>query len=179
MLGNMLATKLTLFGVVFAASASAAPANVSCAGCDKVAHGFASLNGGTSGGKGGRIVTATTFTQLEEFAGSDEPLVIRVDGTLEADPWGYEIPVTSDKTIIGVGQTGHIHGGGFNIQKQKNIIIRNLEISGNYMPEDYNGKQEDWDGIQIDTGSNIWIDYCKVMRMFILAFGEMVYILTG
>ncbi|KAL1954631.1 hypothetical protein VTO42DRAFT_872 [Malbranchea cinnamomea] len=59
---------------------------------------------GTYGDKGRRIVTASTFAQLKEYAGSDEPLSIRVDRRLKADPWGYEVPVKSDKTIIGVGK---------------------------------------------------------------------------
>ncbi|PGH14923.1 hypothetical protein AJ79_02786 [Helicocarpus griseus UAMH5409] len=142
-----------------------APAIASCARCDEVAHGFASLNGGTYGGRDGTVVTATTFEQLKEYAGSEEPLIIRVDGALTAEPLGYEVPIKSDKTIIGVGNTGHIVGGGFNINQEKNIIIRNLEISDTYIPEDYNGKTEDWDAIQIDTGSNIWIDHVKLTRM--------------
>lgn len=52
--------------------------------------------------------------------------------------------------------------GGFGINNQKNIILRNLEIRDTYIPTDYNGKSKDWDGIQVDTGSNIWIDHCKV-----------------
>lgn len=149
---------LLLSGLV--SSAPTAPQK--CAGCEDVAHGFASLNGGTYGGRGGRIVTATEHAELVKYAAMDEPLIIRVDGTLVAEPKGFEVPIKSNKTIIGVGQTGHILGGGFGIMEESNIIIRNLEISDTYIPEDYNGKSEDWDGIQIDTGSNIWIDQVKV-----------------
>ncbi|KAF3923762.1 hypothetical protein ABW20_dc0110711 [Dactylellina cionopaga] len=136
-----------------------------CAQCEDVAHGFASLNGGTYGGKGGKIVTVTTHADLKKYAGATEPLIIRVDGTIVSEPKGYEIPVKSFKTIIGVGQSGHLVGGGFNVNNQKNIIIRNLEISDTYDPTDYNGKGADWDGIQVDTGVNIWIDHVKLARM--------------
>ncbi|KAK2800723.1 hypothetical protein FQN50_008033 [Emmonsiellopsis sp. PD_5] len=144
--------------------ARAAPTNITCASCEDIAHGFASLNGGTYGGKGGRIVTASTFEQLKEYAAASEPLIIRVDGALTAEPKGHEVQISSNKTIIGVGQTGRIVGGGFNIKQERNIIIRNLQIGDTYIPEDYNGKTEDWDAIQIDTGSNIWIDHCKLAR---------------
>lgn len=158
-----LLARVGLTALLLAGSAFAAPTKQKCAGCEQVAHGFASLNGGTYGGKGGRIVTVTKHADLVKYAAMDEPLIIRVDGTLVSEPKGFEVPIASNKTIIGVGDTGHILGGGFGITEQSNIIIRNLEISDTYIPEDYNGKSEDWDGIQIDTGSNIWIDQVKVM----------------
>ncbi|KAH6723053.1 pectin lyase fold/virulence factor [Leptodontidium sp. MPI-SDFR-AT-0119] len=122
----------------------AAPASpITCAKCEDVAPGFASLNGATAG----------------------EPYIIRVSGKLTAEPKGYEIPVKSNKSIIGVGKTGAVVGGGFGITNTSNIILRNLEISDTYIPEDYNGKLEDWDGIQVDGGKNIWIDHVKFARM--------------
>ena len=137
-----LARTLAALLALNALTAVAQNGTTSCAQCEDVAHGFASLNGGTYGGKGGRIVTATTYQELKTYAGSSEPLIIRVQGTLAADPKGYEIPIKSNKTIIGVGQTGHIFGGGLGINNQSNIIIRNLRISDTYIPTDYNGKTE-------------------------------------
>ncbi|TEA12687.1 Pectate trisaccharide-lyase [Colletotrichum sidae] len=151
--------------VLFAALASAlgtlaaAQENVTCARCDDVAHGFASLNGGTTGGKGGRIVTARSHAELVALANATEPLVIRVEGALTAEPRGYEVPIRSHKTIVGVGAGAKIVGGGFGIANHGNIILRNLQISDTYIPEDYNGKSEDWDGLQVDAGTNIWIDH--------------------
>jgi pectate lyase len=156
---NFPTTKLV--AIVLIPAVLAAP-NATCARCEEVAHGFASLNKGTIGGKGGQIVTAETHADLKRYAGMTEPLIIRVSGTLTAEPRGYEIPIKSHKTIIGVGKTGAIVGGGFGINNQSNIILRNLEIRDTYIPTDYNGKTEDWDGIQVDTGKNIWIDHVKV-----------------
>lgn len=137
---------------------SALAANKTCAECDVEAHGFASLNGGTAGGKGGDIVTAKTHDDLIKYAAATEPLVIRVDGMLKADPFGFEVPVQSDKTIIGVGAESGIEEGGLNIDGQRNIIIRNLKIHGTYEPENWAGKEGDYDAIQIDNSTNIWID---------------------
>ncbi|KAL4865197.1 pectin lyase fold/virulence factor [Aspergillus spectabilis] len=139
----------------------AAPALVAaqtCAKCDIEAHGFASLNGGTTGGKGGRIVTAKKLDDLIRYAASTEPLIIRVDGMIKAKPFGFEVPVKSDKTIIGVGTKSGIEEGGLNINSQKNIIIRNLKIHGTYDGKNWAGKEGDYDAIQIDNSTNIWID---------------------
>lgn len=107
LLGYTLAT-----GALLTSLSSAAP-TVTCAKCDEVAPGFASLNGGTTGGKGGKIVTVTTHADLVKYAAAKEPLIIRVSGTLVSEPKGFEIPINSHKTIIGVGKTGAISGGGF------------------------------------------------------------------
>lgn len=153
---------LTLLLAVLPALGAGAATNVTCAKCDDVAHGFASLNGGTTGGKGGRIVTATSHAELVAYANATEPLIIRVEGELTSEPRGYEIPIRSNKTIVGVGAGAKILGGGFGITNQSNIILRNLQVSDTYIPEDYNGKSEDWDGIQVDKGTNLWIDHVTV-----------------
>jgi pectate lyase len=129
-----------------------------CAYCDVEAHGFASLNGGTTGGKGGRIVTAKKLDDLIRYAASTEPLIIRVDGMIKAKPFGFEVPVKSDKTIIGVGAESGIEEGGLNINSQKNVIIRNLKIHGTYDETNWAGKDGDYDAIQVDNSTNIWID---------------------
>lgn len=137
-------------------------ASQTCARCDEVATGFASLNGGTTGGNGGRIVTVKSHAELRKAAAATEPLIIRIDGIIKSDPKGFEIPVSSDKTIIGVGANSGIFGGGFSVRNRRNVIIRNLRVSGTYNPNDYPGKQDDFDAIQVDNSTNIWIDYVHV-----------------
>ena len=132
-----------------------------CEHCEDEAHGFASLGPATTGGKGGEIVIATSHEELVEYASREEPLIIRVEGEIVSDPQGFEIPIASNKTIIGIGSTAHLIGGGFAIKGTSNIVLRNLEISDTRIPEDWPGKTEDWDGIQVDTGSNIWLDHLK------------------
>lgn len=98
------------------------------AGCQDNADGFASLNGGTTGGNGGTVVTATTQAQLTQYAGASGKYVIKIPGKIEISPKGTEINVVNDKTIIGEGASGEISGGGFRIINRKNVIIRNLRI---------------------------------------------------
>lgn len=98
------------------------------AACQDNADGFASLNGGTTGGNGGTIVTVTTQTDLEKYATSDGKYLIKIPGRITVTPKGKEIDVANDKTIIGVGAFGEIYNGGFKIINKKNVIIRNLRI---------------------------------------------------
>jgi pectate lyase len=136
--------------------------NTTCKYCEDEAHGFASLNGGTTGGKGGKIVYANTYQELKSYAAQNGSLIIRVNGALTAEPKGYEIPITSHKTIIGIGKSAKVIGGGFAVKGTRNIILRNLQVSDTRIPEDWPGKTEDWDGIQVDNGTNIWIDHMTV-----------------
>lgn len=100
------------------------------AACTDSADGFASLNGGTTGGNGGEEVTVTSYADLLSYAGAEGPYVIKVSGTITVEDFGKEIPVANDKTIIGLGSTGEISGGGFGLEGTSNVIIRNLIIGG-------------------------------------------------
>jgi pectate lyase len=156
---------LTLNCLSLASSAFSIPTRrqeAGCLHCEDEAHGFASLTGGTFGGRGGDIVVATSHKELVDFASQEGPLIIRVEGEIVSDPTGFEIPIASNKTIIGIGESAHLIGGGFSIPGTSNIILRNLEVSDTRIAEDWPGKTEDWDGIQVDAGSNIWIDHVKV-----------------
>lgn len=124
--------------------------------------GFASLNGGTKGGAGGETVTVQNQEELERYAGSSSPYIIRIKGKIKISPFGKEVKVKSNKTIIGVGSNATIYQGGFNLNNVKNVIIRNLIIRDTYVEGDYEGKTQDYDAIQVDSSNNIWIDHCKL-----------------
>lgn len=116
----------------FTAAAAALVANSArlvSAACDDVANGFASLNGGTTGGLGGTEVVVNNLEDLQTYAAADGPHIIKVEGTITIEPEGEELEVSSDKTIIGVGDSAHIENGGFGIHGVSNVIIRNLRIS--------------------------------------------------
>ena len=101
---------------------------LSLAGCTDDADGFASLNGGTTGGNGGTEVTVSTYDDLKKYATASEKYVIKVAGRITMATFGEELKVANDKTIIGVGATGEIYEGGFGLSNVKNVIIRNLKI---------------------------------------------------
>ena len=60
--------------------------------------GFATLNGGTTGGAAGETVTVSDLAALTEAAESEEPLTIIVSGAISGSA---KIRVGSDKTIYG------------------------------------------------------------------------------
>lgn len=62
------------------------------------AIGFASLNGGTTGGRGGRVVTASSYADLTSQAASAEPTVILVEGRISNGPTGGIVRVVSRTT---------------------------------------------------------------------------------
>ncbi|MET9437314.1 pectinesterase family protein [Streptomyces sp. NPDC006551] len=130
------------------------------------AHGFASLAGGTTGGAGGKVVTVTDQASLKRYASAPEPYVIRVEGAVSVDPFGSDIDVTSNKTIIGVGATGEIVHGELHLAPgTSNVIIRNLTIRDSYVEGDWDGKTNDFDAIQMDGVDHVWIDHNRLTHM--------------
>jgi pectate lyase len=110
--------------------------------------GWASVDGGTTGGQGGAIVTVSDPSSLVAQAESKLPLIIRVSGTIHLTS---PVRVKSTKTIVGMGQGATIQGGGFHITKVSNIIIRNLTITGAT------------DAINVEGASHhIWVDHCDL-----------------
>lgn len=73
-------------------------------------------------------MTVTNQADLVKYAAASGKYVIKVQGRITISPKGMEVKVTSDKTIIGVGTTGEIYQGGFNLINVRNVIIRNLRI---------------------------------------------------
>ncbi|MEU9325788.1 pectinesterase family protein [Streptomyces canus] len=130
------------------------------------AHGFASLAGGTTGGAGGKVVTVTDQAALATYAAAEEPYVIRVSGAIAVEPFGSDIVVASNKTIIGVGDTGEIVHGELHLNPgTHNVIIRNLTIRDSYVEGDWDGKTTDFDAIQMDTVDHVWIDHNRFTHM--------------
>jgi pectate lyase len=129
-----------------------------------VPDGFAQ---GTTGGAGGQTVTVTTQADLNRYVTASTPYVIRVAGTVNISPRGTELRVASNKTIVGVGTSGQIVGGGFFLAAGvSNVIIRNLTIRDTLMPDDDPGDDAyDYDAIQMDTANRIWIDHNRLSRM--------------
>ncbi|MER5217162.1 pectinesterase family protein [Streptomyces sp. NPDC002838] len=148
---------------------SATPADRSATTADRWTdrpHGFASLAGGTTGGAGGKVVTVTDQASLAKYAAAEEPYVIRVKGALEMDPFGTEIAVASDKTIIGVSDSAEIVHGGFNLDPgTHNVIIRNLTIRDTAIEGNWDCKDTDFDGIRMDTVHHVWVDHIRFSRI--------------
>ncbi|UOE21778.1 RICIN domain-containing protein [Thermobifida halotolerans] len=108
--------------------------------------GWATQNGGTTGGQGGTTINVDTASELISAMQASGPRVIRVSGTIDLDGMN---DVASDKTLIGVGSDATITGGGLDLSGVENVIIRNINFRG-----------WDDDAINIQEGStNIWVDH--------------------
>ncbi|WDZ82778.1 family 16 glycoside hydrolase [Micromonospora cathayae] len=125
--------------------------------------GFASVNAlgqnGTTGGAGGPTVTVDTAAELLTAIATPGPLTVKVSGMIALP--GPMHDVSSDKTIVGVGASSGVTGGGFNVglpvsnvtsppaDAVHNVIIRNLNFRNT--PDD---------AINVQMFSHhVWIDH--------------------
>ncbi|MBN2037368.1 MAG: hypothetical protein JW768_11545 [Chitinispirillaceae bacterium] len=126
--------------------------------------GFAAISGKglttTTGGAGGKTVTATTFADLKKYAESSDPYIILVKGRITPPNKGDGVNVKSNKTIVGLGNDATLYQIELHIILQQNIIIRNLINRDSYVEGNYDCKDTDWDGIQADSCHHLWIDHC-------------------
>ena len=128
--------------------------------------GWASQNGGATGGGSAAETVVTNYAQLKAAIENTAVKVIKVTGTIT-------IPATSTGRIAFQDQTGKpIYGasgaksvstdqtkansGILNIKRCKNIIIRNLIFEG---PGAYD--TDGWDNAIIDNCQNVWVDHCE------------------
>lgn len=123
--------------------------------------GFATLNGGTTGGLGGQTVTVSTLAALKQYAEASAPYVILVEGTISNGSLGGQVNVKSNKSIVGVGSSAFLQGVGIQVNSSNNVILQNLKITlvGTSTPGSVNGG----DAIVINgTSKNVWIDHCEI-----------------
>lgn len=143
-LGMILALLVTAIGI------GAQPKTSRASPVEELPVGWASVDGGTTGGQGGATITVSDAPSLVAHAQSTPPLIIRVSGTIHLSS---PVRVKSNKTILGVGSDATIIGGGFHITKVSNVIIRNLAIFGAI------------DAVNIEgAAQHIWVDHCDLSR---------------
>ncbi|MER7492765.1 pectate lyase [Streptomyces pharetrae] len=160
--GTLLLTALAALSVTAVAPAPvpAAPAVLA----ESAPTGFASVDAwgqnGTTGGAGGPTVTVSTASDLIAAIKAEGPRTVRVNGMIALPAGMYD--VSSDKTIVGVGASSGISGGGLNIglpasdsvtsppaNAVHNVIVRNLTF-----------KNASDDSINVQMFSHhIWIDH--------------------
>lgn len=100
----------------------------------------------TTGGKGGRTVYVSTADELIAAGQSSETLTIYVNGEIELP---RRLNLTSNKSLLGVGNKAHIRQHGITVRHHNNVIIRNLKISHIY----------DDDCITLVNSTRLWIDH--------------------
>jgi pectate lyase len=153
-------TLLRKFGVGIAAISllSIAPVPSIAQNCNVSSlYGWASQNGGTTGGTGGSTVLVSTPSQLSAALAKSGKYIIYVQGTLT----GYNTyTVTSDKTIYGL--PGATIQGYLSLVGVSNVILRNLIVRGQKCA-DYNTCKAGSDAIHIESNSHhIWLDHMDI-----------------
>lgn len=141
--------------------------------------GFATQNGGTTGGKGGDTVVIKTLEEFKKYASNDNPVVIKVSGHITSgDDKGASVKIGSNKSIIGIGADAFFDGIGFTIKEKKNIIIRNLKFTLTSVTNKTDTTVYDKDGdegrpqiltnqgdcIRIMASTNLWVDHCEFFQ---------------
>jgi pectate lyase len=139
------------------------------------ASGFATQNGGTTGGAGGQTVRATTGTAIHTAlctrASSSTPITIQVEGTINhgntskvsgsscntADDV-IELKQISNVTIIGVGSGAVFDQLGIHIREASNIIIRNVTVRNVKKSGSPTSNGGDAIGMEA-TVRNVWVDH--------------------
>ena len=115
--------------------------------------GYATLEGGTTGGNGGKVVEVSNFAEFKQYAEDLEtPYVIIVKGEINtgiktfidenghvassgtATTYGELVLVGNNKTIIGKGESAFLNRVGLMIQNKHNIIIRNIKFTMSDVP---------------------------------------------
>ena len=106
--------------------------------------GYATLEGGTTGGSGGTTTTVSNAADLEAALNESVPLIVQVQGSFSIN----NIDSKPNKTIIGVGPNVTISGT-LKLTHGSNIIVRNITFDG-----------ADQDNITIQNSSHVWVDHC-------------------
>ena len=140
---------------VLAAAGLAGTATTAVAAPAGAPDGFASVAAlglsGTTGGAGGPTVTVDTTGELLTAIDTVGPLTIQVAGTIAITS---KQGVRPNKTIVGLGASATVTGGGFDFYRSSNVIVRNLTFAD----------AED-DAINVGQQSHhIWIDHNTFVR---------------
>lgn len=95
--------KFTLFttaliGCLSLTSAAPTLAKRATSTSEKASTGFATLNGGTSGGAGGKTVTVSTLSALQSALKGDAAAIVLISGTITG---ATKVDVGSNKSVLG------------------------------------------------------------------------------
>ncbi|EKM76092.1 hypothetical protein AGABI1DRAFT_87431 [Agaricus bisporus var. burnettii JB137-S8] len=109
--------------------------------------GYATLNGGTSGGSGGSQTTVTTLDQLTSAVSGDSRKIVLISGRISGSA---VVRVGSNTSIL--GQPGSLLDGvGLRVLGESNVIIRNVKIS--------RVVADVGDALGIQEAHQVWVDH--------------------
>ncbi|MDT0343943.1 pectate lyase family protein [Streptomyces litchfieldiae] len=139
------------------------------------ASGYATQNGGTTGGAGGQTVRATTGTAIHAAlcgrASASTPIIIEVEGTINHGNTSkvsgescntadgvIELKQISNVTLVGVGSGAVFDQLGIHIREASNIIIQNVTVRNVKKSGSPTSNGGDAIGMESDV-RNVWVDH--------------------
>ncbi|KAJ3757207.1 pectate lyase B [Lentinula raphanica] len=139
---------LAIVGAICFATATPTASLVKRASYDDVATvGYATLNGGTTGGSGGPVTTVTTLDELTSAVTGNSSKIVVIQGTITGDA---VVKVGSHTTVIGATGSA-LNGVGLRVLNEENVIIRNVKISKVLASAG--------DAIGVQASSQVWLDH--------------------
>ena len=125
--------------------------------------GWASQNGGVTGGGSATPTVVSNYTDFKNAMLNTAVKVIHVSGTITFPAAGrISFQDQSGKTIYGLPGSKLVSSditasgsGILNVKRCSNIIFRNLTFEG---PGAYD--TDGWDNMVLDQSTNVWVDHC-------------------
>ncbi|KAI5842816.1 putative pectate lyase A [Tricharina praecox] len=141
--------KFSIFTVLtLAVTAIAGPIAKRAAAADAAPWGYATMNGGTTGGSGGTTVKVSTLAALKTAAKASGKSIIIITSSITGTE---SVKVASDKTILGASSSVVLNGVGLIVKSASNVIIRNLTIK--------KVLASSGDALAVQKSTNVWIDH--------------------
>lgn len=126
--------------------------------------GWASQNGGVTGGGTAAATVVTTYAELKSAITTTSVKVVHVSGTITIPSGGrISFQDQSGKTIFGLPGSKLVstdltadNSGIIYVKRCTNIVFRNLTLEG---PGAYD--TDGWDNMTLDNCTNVWVDHCE------------------
>ncbi|KAL6705226.1 hypothetical protein ACN47E_007186 [Coniothyrium glycines] len=114
---------------------------------DVATTGYATQNGGTSGGKGGTTTEVASLSDLTAAVEGDDAAIVLITGPIQGS--GENVKVGSNKSVIGKDSSAVLTDFTLTVKDVKNVILRNFAIE----------KVVGGDAIAIQAAQNVWVDH--------------------
>ncbi|KAJ8085240.1 hypothetical protein PM082_004034 [Marasmius tenuissimus] len=109
--------------------------------------GYATLNGGTTGGSGGTVTTVTSLAALTSAVTGSGKKVVIISGTITGNT---VVRVGANTSVLGAKGSSLV-GVGLRVLDVSNVIIRNVKIS--------KVLAEAGDAIGVQNAHQVWVDH--------------------
>jgi pectate lyase len=93
---------------------------------DVATVGYATTNGGTTGGKGGKTIEVSTLKELTAAVKGDSAAIVLITGPIKGS--GENVKVGSNKSVIGRNSKVVLENFTITVKGVNNVILRNFAV---------------------------------------------------